>query len=63
MKKALRFLYGDWGEVARYLAFLVAVTAFIAFLQVLIVYPVQTLATILIGFFVVVVFTLFSEWR
>lgn len=60
MKKALRWAYGDaW----KYIGMMAAVFVFVAFLQVLIVYPIQTLATLLIGFFIVVAFTFFSEYR
>lgn len=60
MKKALKWAYGD---SVKYIGFMAAVFAFVAFLQVLIVYPIQTLATIVIGFFIVVAFMFFSEYK
>ncbi len=58
--KAFKWAYGD---SIRYITFLFAMSLFIGFLQVLIVYPVQVVATILIGFVTIVLFTLFTEWK
>jgi hypothetical protein len=60
MKKALLWAYGD---SVRYIAFMLGVAAFVTFLQVLIVFPWQTITTILIGFAAYTLFTLASEWR
>lgn len=60
IKKALVWAYGD---TVRYVAFLFAVAALVAFLQVLIVYPVQVVLTALVGFAVYALFCLATEWR
>lgn len=51
------YIDGAW----RFLGFLFTVTAAVAFLQVLIVFPVQVMATIIIGFVIYASFLFFSE--
>lgn len=60
LKKALMWAYGD---SLRYIVFMALVAFAIALLQVFIVYPIQVLTTLVVGFIVVVLFMLVTEWK
>lgn len=55
---ALKWAYGD---SLRYIAFMLSIAIFVVFLMTLIAYPVQTIAFLVIGTAVVVLFNFFNE--
>jgi len=61
MKYIINAFKWAYGDSLKYIAFLLGVAAFVAALQLFIVYPVQVLATLIIGFVVWVLFAFFSE--
>lgn len=58
--KALKWAYGD---SLRYIAFMVSAYLVVGFAFIFIVYPWQTIATLVGGFVLWTLFLLFSEWR
>ena len=62
MKYAIKALKWAYGDSLQFIAFALGLAAFVEFLQALIVYPVQVLATLIIGTDAVILFTLVTEW-
>lgn len=58
--KVFKFLYGD---TLRYVAFIFAFVAFMIALMTFIAYPIQTLATIIIGGAFYTLFSFFHEYK
>lgn len=58
--QAIKWAYSD---SLKHIVFMVSVFVFLGSLFTFVAYPVETVATLVIGFAVYVLFTFFSEWK